>query len=897
MHRTFAEVSTNRPAVLIGLALVLGIGLAQVCRNYTFWDFAAADIALISASFLALRGNRLSLGLGLVLTALSLNGLLLALTHRDGYSSQDLRSLVSRKNLPLDRPVSFEGCIAEETEIRGQESVTTVALHGILQKDRWVACEGKAILRVAQSEEPAPQLMPGDRVRGWAVWHTPRNYLNPGSADSAGLLARRGIFLIGRAKSPKLLETIPGDCSYPWTKLVNRVRARVRAALDPIRAARDRQTAAILASLIIGDYSGLSNETRETFQNSGTFHVLVVSGLHVAWLAGMLLYFFKIIYMPEKVRYLLVATIILGFTLVVGFQASITRCLWMFCFYLLGRIIFRRVDAVNILFASAVLLLALQPDWLFEIGFQLSFLSVIAIASTSLPVIDRHIKPLWEPMRYAGTARLFLQSGTWHYWGRTIRTHCELIIESVADRFSAVTGSIFLRGCRILAGAGLTLSSMAVVSLSVQLWLEPVLALYFNRMSWISPVANLIIVPFSSLVLASGFIVALTAGIPLLGPAAAQISGCMASLLLFWASRIAAIPGAWQRCPTPGAIWIWTGIVSLLGWTLFQWRKAWIPGIYVVSMLAFLSWGSMPALGFLIKELKFIARDKQDIWEERAFPLTITFLDVGEGDSIIICFPDGRWWVLDAGGLRQTFPRSEDSYSFDIGEAVVSRYLWQFWVTRLDRLLLSHADSDHSGGIPAVLGNFQIGRFECAKTGLDAMLSEIRDTATRKNVPIRYLHAGMREDVDGVTIRVLNPPRDTPGGSTNENSLVLEVSYKRFSALLTGDLEKGGESMLLAAQRRMGALLLKVAHHGSRSGTSEYFLNRVQPRWAVISVGRNNPFGHPSRDVLARLLRHGVQPYLTLDQGAVTFGTDGVQYGIKSFVSGLLETGMLKVQP
>jgi competence protein ComEC len=123
---------------------------------------------------------------------------------------------------------------------------------------------------------------------------------------------------------------------------------------------------------------------------------------------------------------------------------------------------------------------------------------------------------------------------------------------------------------------------------------------------------------------------------------------------------------------------------------------------------------------------------------------------------------------------------------------------------------------------------------------------------------------------------------------------VLQFHFGNFSALLTGDLEKSGEGEVLRRSVDIRSPLLKVAHHGSRSGTSEAFLDRVNPRWAVVSAGWNNPFGHPSREAMARLQRHQVRPFLTSDAGAITFETDGSHYIIKSYVRGVLERGNLK---
>ena len=301
----------------------------------------------------------------------------MALAQRDGFSGSDLRALLINRTFPLNRPVFFTGCVIKNGETREREIVTTVSLRAFKKRDQWIACKGKGILRIAQPDPNTGRridLKRGDRINGWATWRTPHNYENPGSADGVGLLARRGIFLTGRIKSTRLTEIIPADCQNHWSGLTNSVAGRVQKSLEPIRRKNNGQAAAVLASLVVGDYSQLDNTTREIFQNTGTFHILVVSGLHVAWIAGVLLQLFKWVRLPEQIRYLLVALAILFYACVVGFQASITRCLWMFVLYLIGRIIFRRGDPLNILFVSALILLAAQPDWAFELGFQLSFL-------------------------------------------------------------------------------------------------------------------------------------------------------------------------------------------------------------------------------------------------------------------------------------------------------------------------------------------------------------------------------------------------------------------------------------------------------------------------------------------------------------------------------------------
>jgi competence protein ComEC len=902
-HRKSSLVNrqSSRPAAAIAFFFAAGIAASSICCAYSFCTFAAAGILLACASFLALRRNRIALSLVAGLAAITLSGLLMALAQRDGFSDKDLRCLLARHAFSLNEPMSFEGCVVEDSVRHGEDSVTTVELNAFLQGDRWVACTGKGILRVAQpgsdgSTERSADLMRGDRIRGWAVWQVPRNYENPGSSDRAGLLTRRGILVLGRIKSTRLLEKISGGCSNPWTKLASATSSHVHKSLDPIANFENGQPAAVLASLVIGDYSGLNNTTREIFQNSGTYHVLVISGLHVAWIAGLLLHFFKCICLPERLRYLMAAFVILLYTCVVGFQASITRCLWMFLLYLTARMIFRRADAVNVLLAAALILLVAQPNWLFETGFQLSFLSVMAIAMTAIPATQKYLKPLWDPLIHAGKEeRLFLLPGSWQRRGRWLRTRCEILVEEITDSRPCLPAQTLLWICRGIGGAGLAITGMILTSVSVQLWLEPLLAFSFNRMSWISPLANLVIVPFSSVVLAAGITASLANGLPFFGSALIALAGSLASHLVHWAALITTMRGAWQRCPTPSPVWVLGGILLLLIWSFFEWHWFWIPCVYIVTLLAFLACSSMPLWSGLYREGRDILRNPYaPIWERNASILSFTFLDVGEGDSIVICFPDKRIWLLDAGGLRLAPSYEENSYAFDIGEAVVSRYLWQKWIPQIDRLILSHADQDHAGGIPAVVKNFRVSQLGYAMNKPDAVLEGILKIARERRVPVGLLHAGMEEQAGEVSVRVLHPRPDSTLLSSNENSIVLKFSYGKFSALLTGDLEKSGEREILAKEENLHSHLLKVAHHGSRWATTHALLDRTQARWAVVSVGRNNPFGHPSREAMSRLLQHGVQPFLTLDEGAITFETDGSRYAIKSHVRGILEQGYIQ---
>jgi competence protein ComEC len=882
-------------AALTG-SLALGITASPLLFHCLFGALALAAGLMIAAAALALARNRPDACLALGLCATALGGVLLGLAERDGYAWNDVRALLASRSLPLDEQLLLDGCALEDSSERGPDLVTAIEMRGFRRRDSWVPCKGTTQLRVAipaDGSVPLQVLQYGDRVRVWAECYLPQNFANPGSPDRAGTLARRGIFMLARSKSPRLFEVLRHDCGTPWGHAVASVRRALQERIGRLRLEGNPQRAAVLSSVVLGSYVDLSAETRTDFQNTGTFHVLVVSGLHVSTIAWILTMLFRLMRVPVSGSRLLAACGIFFFTSLVGFQASMTRALWMFLLYLIGQSIFRRAAPGNIVLACAFLLLSVHPGWLRDTGFQLSFLSVTAIVLMGMPAIERFLFPLLDPLRHAGKPdKLSVQADRWHRLGRLLRFRAELLAESCSDRMRPEFERVPLAVCRFGGVLGFFIGSMFLVSLSVQAWLEPLLAYDFNRLSWIAPVANLVVVPLSSLVLAAGmFAAALTSLVPAAWPAF-RFAGFCSGLLLEVNRWFSSLPGASQRCPTPHGWWVIGGLLLLSAWCFLRWRRIWIPCAFVVLEIAALSLAGLRLLeppG--IHLLPSSCRSWFAVSPQR---LRFAFLDVGQGDSIIIEFPDGRVWVVDAGGLRVEPGQPEETSPFDIGEAVVSRFLWSRWDVALDRAILTHPHQDHAGGLPVLLRNFPTARLDLSDTEADPARERILEAARVARVPAHPVGRGDEFMHAGVQVTVLNPDRAHTPRSLNDTSVVLHLRYGRFSALLAGDMEGPAESWLLSSGLEFQSQLLKVAHHGSRNTTSDGFLDRVRPRWAVISAGRNNPFQNPSRETLLRLLRHGTRFLLTMEHGAIFFETDGSNYSLSSYRLGPLERGQLR---
>jgi competence protein ComEC len=857
------------PALYAALWLCAGIALAPYLSQHDFLAPGVLIVATFLLVILSLLAARTALRIALLPVACTwlLLGVLLSEIEPSPDPQTQLRLIADDGGAPV-----VEGAVTRTTPIRLTESTlpfgNTVRVEQSESVDlRITSVAGQPVaggLRATlygPADQPFPVIHCGDQMRAAIALHVPERYLDPGVWDATAWLREQGIGVVGSVKiSAMTLAHSSGRGSFAcWLhsvqeagsqRLIDFSTASASARL-PKFLRLSYTDAGMLSAMILGDRTYLEHQARVGFERTGSFHLLVVSGMHLAIFAACIFALAALLKLPRFWSTVVTITCSCGYALLAGFGEPVQRSFWMVTLYLLARLLFRERNSLNAIGFAAVCLLALDPRSLAGASFQMTLLSVLIVAGVTVPIAEHTFGPYLQASRSLGL--IVVDPGL-----EPKLAQFRVTLRLIADHLQPFLGrrlALFLLPASV--GLVLRICELLLVSATIELAMSLPMAIYFHRITALGLPVNLLIVPLIGLALPSALITFATL---LVWPSIAWAPAIVTTALLHTITGIVQLFSGMEagdiRISSPGGVAIVAGIL-LIGTAVWAARNSRFPVVLPIAALA-----CSAACVFYPRALAY-----------HPGQLEVTAIDVGQGDSLLLVSPLGKTLLIDAGG--PTGGTQATHGNFEIGEDVVSPVLWSRNIRRLDAVALTHAHSDHMGGMLAVLKNFRprvlwVGR----NPNIPAYVALLTE-AQRLGIRVESFTAGDHFAFGGTEVAVLAPPAGyIPGPSaTNDDSLVFHVSYGHTSVLLEGDAQAASERLMLS--EGLHADLLKVGHHGSKTSTIPPFLAAVAPSYAIISVAHRNPYGHPKWEVLDRLQEGHVRTFRTDALGATSFYLNG----------------------
>lgn len=613
----------------------------------------------------------------------------------------------------------------------------------------------------------------GDTVSIAGTLRMPDGLRNEGGFDYRNYLQRQGVHLVMYARAVERTGHRP-------VSLLRSAALSIRDdIIGVIKNSLPEREASVLIPMLVGDKSGLTRELSRSFADAGVMHVLVVSGMNVAYSTAIFLVLFRLLGLRPRQAALCTIPFILLYVFVTGATPPVVRAGVMALFVILSLSLAREPLIYQSLSLAALCILIADPQALFTASFQLSFAATIGIV--------------------------------------------------------ALYPFLMLPFTRLPSWARNTIGATIAVSLAAQLSVIPLIIHYFNRVSLIGIISNIFVVPLTALVTITG--IALYIFHFISAPLTAIAAACsyyLVRCMLYLIAVFATVPWATVDVAAPSLTVI--AAYYLLLFSLPVVRK----DLKTAAVLA----ASTIVLVMISAGMSFYHRDG----------LRVTFLDVGNGDSVHVSFPGDVHWLIDGGGTYGS--------RYDPGEKIINPYLVHKGVRYIQRLVITHHHLPHIGGLKAVIERFPVGEVVVSPYASDAPdFAELRDIIRRKNIPLREAQAGERYIINGSTVCILAPRKYYEDEDEDDNCLIVSLESQGRRFLLTSDMGVQEEHDILAAGIPLMTAVLQLPNHGRRKLTEE-FLRRCDPKTMVVSTGKMGDMQPEKRNSTF---------FSTADKGAVTF--------------------------
>lgn len=866
------------PAVAIvacfggGIAIGLYSGHGTPATSLFCLTTLVAALLLVAAGVLFARANKLALAAAASAGAWVVMGVLAARTADLPRAAEHIVGRVERGEIALQTPLRWRGVLRQEPAKLPWGLGYDIDLSEVDYEGRPVPVAGGLRINFSPRDgEEAPDVHAGDAVSVVVQAALPQVFRDEGAFDRRAYLASQHTDLIATLRVGTLLGRIqPGQGVATW---LPRIRRRLRDEIDELFAASP-EVAATMRAMLLGDRSFVERREAESFQKTGAFHILVVAGLHVGAIAFVLFWIGRRIKLKVLWTALFTLSVLLAYVAVVEQRPPVLRAAIMAAVVVIGSTFFRRLELLNSAAVAGLILLIANPLELGDSSFQLSFLAIGCIGGIAVPWLHHTVQPYARALR---GWRDVTRDVSYEPRAAQFRIDLRAAATWVAARFpSRLIAPLQDSAVRVLA-LGLRAWELFVITLVLQLGMLPLLARDFHRVTLSGPIVNLLIVPLTGILVPLGFVaLAVALILPAMGKVLALAILWIATLLLHFVQWFAALPRWSYRIPGPPVPVVLLFLISLAILAI-TFRFA----VRASSILRYAFCALLVVTAAVIATYPFPPKFQAGMLET-------TVLDVGQGDSVLVVSPGGHAILIDGGGAFGGFGGHDQRIGVDPGEEAVSPYLWSRGVQELNVVALTHAHQDHIGGLLAVLENFRVGELWIGREEASASLANLEALARRKGVQIKQQHRGHKFSWDGAEGEVLWPetgPDDSTPSPANNDSLVLRLTLRNERILLPGDAEQQTERTVVAesSPADLRADVLKVGHHGGKNSSMPDFLAAVQPSIGIISAGAENPYGHPSPEVLERLERAGVRILRTDRDGAVHVWTDGQRLEVSCF--------------